>query len=501
MARRTPRIWPTSSTRCEPISRRPRCPSSSGASPTFPSIVVFPRSRRSGLRRKPCRASLATPRGSTPTTSRRVPPRHITARRDNSYWARASPTSSPTTRYPNPAAIPTRTPIPCPSPCSGTMGVQFDAGSGTLGANNNTVGWRFKAGQDLSVTRLGCLNGVVTTDDTRAGVPHAVGIYSEATGQLLGSAVVVNGAAGSTEQWLWTDLATPITLTAGSIYRIAANPNGDKWTFNTANHSVGPGILIGTDLAPGVPLTDDPGSRIAAYEAGNLLQYPGQLLWDAEVIYDGIFGPNFKYEDAAAPGPRGVHGTGTHMTGVTAPSLPANNLIVQGSDTFSHSFSGGAAAGEVGRAVVRYEQRSHDGRECRRYHDSRVGRGDARLRLGRLRPGHHHQHARLRRERDPLLCRLHRREDQSGCRDQVRLGRRHHHRRQRTAADARLVQLLAEQEYQRVRLQHPVDHQRRRSHGAFGHLGHRSQVHRQPVQCGPPVVWASAITRLTSNSP
>ena len=31
------------------------------------------------------------------------------------------------------------------------------------------------------------------------------------------------------------------------------------------------------------------------------------------------------------------------MTGVTAPSLPANNLIVQGSGTFSHSFSGGAA--------------------------------------------------------------------------------------------------------------------------------------------------------------
>ena len=101
------------------------------------------------------------------------------------------------------------------------MGVQFDAGSGTLGANNNTIGWRFKAGQDITVTRLGCLNGVVTTDDTQAGVAHAVGIYSEATGQLLGSAVVVNGAAGSTDQWLWTDLATPITLTAGNIYRIA----------------------------------------------------------------------------------------------------------------------------------------------------------------------------------------------------------------------------------------------------------------------------------------
>ena len=162
------------------------------------------------------------------------------------------------------------------------MGVQFDASSGTLGANNNTVGWRFKAGQDITVTRLGCLNGVVTTDDTRAGVAHAVGIYSEATGQLLGSAVVVNGAAGSTDQWLWTDLATPITLTAGNIYRIAANPNGDKWTYNTANHSVGPGILIGTDLAPGVPLTDNPGSRVAAYEAGNKLQYPAQLLWDVD---------------------------------------------------------------------------------------------------------------------------------------------------------------------------------------------------------------------------
>ena len=62
------------------------------------------------------------------------------------------------------------------------MAVQFDVNSGTLVANNNTIGWRFKAGQDLSVTRLGCLNGVVTTGDSRAGVPHEVGIYNEATG-------------------------------------------------------------------------------------------------------------------------------------------------------------------------------------------------------------------------------------------------------------------------------------------------------------------------------
>jgi hypothetical protein len=228
------------------------------------------------------------------------------------------------------------------------MGVEFDTASGTHGTNNNTVGWRFKADGDLTVTRLGCLNGVVTTGNSRAGVAHAVGIYSEATGLLLGSAVVVNGAAGSTDQWLWTDLATPITLTAGNIYRIAANPNGDHWTFNTANHSVGPEVLIGTDLAPGAGRDDTPGSRVAAYELGNKLQYPAQLLWEIDVIYDGIFGPNFKYEDAAAPGPRGVHGTGTHLTGVTAPALPANNLIVQGSDTFSHSFSGGTAPASWG---------------------------------------------------------------------------------------------------------------------------------------------------------
>ena len=161
---------------------------------------------------------------------------------------------------------------------SAEMGVQFDAKSGTQVANNNTVGWRFGVTEDISVTQLGCLNGVYTPpagNDARAGAAHNVGIYSEATQQLLASAIVTNGAAGSTNQWSWITLGTPLTLEAGQIYRIATHASGDNWTFNTANHAVGSKILIGTALAPGVPPGDDPGSRVAAYAAGsNVLQYP-----------------------------------------------------------------------------------------------------------------------------------------------------------------------------------------------------------------------------------
>ena len=138
---------------------------------------------------------------------------------------------------------------------SAEMATQFDAKSGTQVANNNTIGWRFGVTEDILVTQLGCLNGVYTPplgDDSRAGVAHTVGIYSEATQALLASAVVTNGAAGSTNQWSWTALAAPLPLTAGNVYRIATHAQGDMWTFNTANHSVGPEILIGTSLAPSV---------------------------------------------------------------------------------------------------------------------------------------------------------------------------------------------------------------------------------------------------------
>ena len=181
------------------------------------------------------------------------------------------------------------------------LATDFDANSGTTASNANTIGWRFGVSEDIEVTQLGCLNGVVTGGSARAGVAHNVGIYSETTQALLASAVVTNGAAGSTNQWSWTVLGTPVTLVASDTYRIATHPSGDNWFFNTANHAVGTEILIGTDLAPGAALEDIPGSRVAAYAPGDILQYPSDLLWDASVIYDGIFGANFQYTVVPEP--------------------------------------------------------------------------------------------------------------------------------------------------------------------------------------------------------
>lgn len=233
----------------------------------------------------------------------------------------------------------------------GTSAVTFDANSGTAGYNANTVGWRFGVSETVTVTRLGCLNGVVTGGDGRAGAAHGVGIYDETSGQLLGGAVVTNSPAGGTDQWSWTNLAAPLTLTAGNVYRIATHPNGDSWTYNTANHAVGTEILIGTALAPGAALEDNPGSRVAAYAPGDTLQYPSELLWDVSVIYDGIFGANFQYENGTLSGTRGVHATGTLSAGADVPILPENNLILQGSGTLTGYYTGGAAPASWGAGL------------------------------------------------------------------------------------------------------------------------------------------------------
>ncbi len=177
------------------------------------------------------------------------------------------------------------------------VAVNFDPNSGSSASNANTIGWRFGLTTDISVTALGALNGVLTTGNAQAGVTHAVGIYSEATQELLASAIVTNGLAGSTEQWMWTSLSTPLVLNAGSIYRIATYANGDKWFFNTTNYSSSPELLIGTALAPGAAPSDDPGSRVAAYaEGANVLQYPSDVsIWTVNDIHDGLFGANFQY--------------------------------------------------------------------------------------------------------------------------------------------------------------------------------------------------------------
>ena len=193
--------------------------------------------------------------------------------------------------------------ISSPVVSAAVMAVTFDPNSESNAANNNTIGWRFGVSADISVTALGVLNGVLTTGNAQAGKMHEVGIYSEETQELLASAFVANGIAGSTEQWEWTSLSTPLVLAAGSIYRIATYANGDNWIINSTNYAAGAEILVGTALAPGVPVSDDPGSRVAAYAAGNnQLQYPSNIsVWTVNDISDGIFGANFRYEVIPEP--------------------------------------------------------------------------------------------------------------------------------------------------------------------------------------------------------
>ena len=311
----------------------------------------------------------------------------------------------------------------------GTSAATFDVNSGSVGTNQNTVGWRFGVSETVTVTRLGCLNGVVTTGDSQAGVAHGVGIYDEATGELVAAATVTNGAAGGTDQWSWTNLATPLTLTAGNAYRIATHPNGDTWTFNNANHEVGSEILIGTDLAPGAALEDVPGSRVAAYAPGNTLQYPSELLWDVSVIGDGIFGANFQYESGTISGTRGVHATGTLSSGTAAPTLPGDNLILQGSDTLSGSYSGGSAPATWGAQPEDMNNGSMTPSDAAV--DTLMAWDNVTGDFGWivLRTRYGNEHTRLRYHGHSLLRRVERRARQPGRRNQIRPRRRYHRRR------------------------------------------------------------------------
>jgi lysophospholipase L1-like esterase len=158
----------------------------------------------------------------------------------------------------------------------------FTPGSGSAGGNQNSIGWAFSLNKDIAITQLGFLNGAATGG--AAGRTHLVGIYDEATQQLLASVTVANGAAGSTEQFEYADLFSPLHLMKGKHYVIAGVTNGDPWIYNVA------GLAHSSEIA----LDDWVGRYLNQSPSDASLNFPLNQ-FDPNVVHTGFFGPNFQY--------------------------------------------------------------------------------------------------------------------------------------------------------------------------------------------------------------
>lgn len=154
---------------------------------------------------------------------------------------------------------------------------------------NETTGTRFTVGvSPIQITHLGYWDG---EKDGLIGTVE-VGIYRVSDQSLLASAVIPNGTAGTVQyDCQWAELGSPLTLSAGEQYMVAAFRGSTDNAHKLVNI---PQITV--DSAVTVQ------GAYYYYDAGTLtLHYPT----DTEA-YDGSVGANFQFN--AVPEPQSMLG-------------------------------------------------------------------------------------------------------------------------------------------------------------------------------------------------
>lgn len=146
-------------------------------------------------------------------------------------------------------------------------------------AEGRTVGWAFTTSAALTVNALGWW--VYPTFDIVSS--HQAGLWTEG-GTLLGSATITAGPAND-GVWRFTDTA-PIALASGATYVIGGyDTEADGDSYRLENDSV--------TLAPELTFM------------GTAISAPGMGFAFPDTVYafdNGRFGPNFRFDVAAAPG-------------------------------------------------------------------------------------------------------------------------------------------------------------------------------------------------------
>jgi hypothetical protein len=153
-----------------------------------------------------------------------------------------------------------------------------------------TVGYRFTASTDLTVSALGYF------DDLEDGLlsSHDVGIFAATSQQLLGSATIAAGSSAYLQGGFRWVAISPFTLAPGD-YVIAATLPGDPTSFDPVNYSATDPVTIEGMILSSQSLTQaaDPVSLV----------FPTV---DEGVAY-GFFGPGFA-TPVPTPGPLPLFG-------------------------------------------------------------------------------------------------------------------------------------------------------------------------------------------------
>lgn len=152
------------------------------------------------------------------------------------------------------------------------------SGSGTVAyPTGNTLGYTFTLANATRVTQLGFYDAGADGLTSSGGVP--VTIWNS-SGTILSTATVPAGTTvGEISGYLYTSLATPVTLAAGT-YTIGAyaTNNSDSFLRDLTTVTPATGITFGTGL----------------YGGGNVRPTQGGAP-------NGYFGPNFEFSNVPEP--------------------------------------------------------------------------------------------------------------------------------------------------------------------------------------------------------
>ena len=143
-----------------------------------------------------------------------------------------------------------------------------------VGFNAGSNGWRFQALQNVDVVSLGYWDWAGDGDGFASDVN--VAIWTDA-GTPLGSLTVPAGASGTLiDEFRYANLTTPIPLSSGQFYRIAASATAGDLPYNFS-----------------APITE---SAAIDYDTGYYTFVSAPLTFPTTVGGVGsFFGPNFLY--------------------------------------------------------------------------------------------------------------------------------------------------------------------------------------------------------------
>jgi hypothetical protein len=149
-----------------------------------------------------------------------------------------------------------------------------------------SLGFEFTANKNITVTSLGFF-------DQTGGISqsHDVGIYDLSGNLLTSNTVLTTDPLTGHFRYHAT---SPITLTAGTNYRIAAETGADNYSWDPDGFFTAPEVTYVSDV----------------FTQSSTLVFPG----DGGVVTHGFFGPNFQFN--AVPEPAGLTLLGVGVAGL-----------------------------------------------------------------------------------------------------------------------------------------------------------------------------------------